>query len=475
MFIPLDDLDAAQVLLAAQEMTERQRAIDVEDLQLLARWAELHAADPMGAPGARRRWDNGGDRLVLVGGEGTPKVQELSLCELATARQVHLLRLRAMLADVLDLQHRLPRTWVVVKALGCDVWVARKVASLSRKLSEDVVHIVDAAVADAIAGESPGRVLELAEAKVIEADLAAHAARVETERRRRFVGLSKTNEHGLRHVIARIEAGDAVWIDAIVDRIADILASRPELRPDLPADLDGVSHDELRAVAFGWLARPEELAELLRSPDGPESASSETTSAKPRRPSQPKAVVYVHLHEAALAGAVGGVARVEDLGPMLYQQVTRLLGHADVDVTPVLDLADQTRVNAYEHPEAVKERAHLITVGEVFPHATRVSRKVDNDHPVPWDPDGPPGQTGDHNVAPLGRTHHRAKTHLPYRLRQLGPGKYLWTTPHGLHRHVDEAGTHVVDDLQANQLILGDALDLALEQIALEHGIALSS
>jgi hypothetical protein len=40
---------------------------------------------------------------------------------------------------------------------------------------------------------------------------------------------------------------------------------------------------------------------------------------------------------------------------------------------------------------------------------------------------------------------------------------------------VDEAGTHVVDDLQANQLILGDALDLALEQIALEHGIALSS
>ena len=401
-------------------------------------------------------------------------MQELSLCELATARQVHLLRLRAMLADVLDLQHRLPLTWAVVRALGCDVWVARKVASLSRKLSEDVVHIVDAAVAAAIAGESPGRVLELAEAKVIEADLAAHAARVEAERRRRFVGLSKTNEHGLRHVIARIEAGDAVWIDEIVDRVADILASRPELRPDLPADLDGVSRDELRAVAFGWLARPEELAELLRSPDGPESASPETTSEKPRRPSQPKAVVYVHLHEAALAGAVGGVARVEDVGPMLYEQVTRLLGHADVDVTPVLDLADQTRVNAYEHPEAVKERAHLINVGEVFPHATRVSRKVDNDHPVPWDPDGPPGQTGDHNVAPLGRTHHRAKTHLPYRLRQLGPGRYLWTTPHGLHRHVDEAGTHVVDDLQANQLILGDALDLALEQIALEHGIALS-
>jgi hypothetical protein len=70
---------------------------------------------------------------------------------------------------------------------------------------------------------------------------------------------------------------------------------------------------------------------------------------------------------------------------MRYQRVTRLLGHANVEVRPVRDLSDQTRVNAYEHPEAVKERGHLITVGEVFPHATRDSRKVDADHPVPWD------------------------------------------------------------------------------------------
>jgi hypothetical protein len=329
---------------------------------------------------------------------------------------------------------------------------------------------VDLAVADAIAGESPARVLELAEAKIIEADSAGHAARVEAERRRRFVGLSRTNEHGLRHVIARIEAGDAAWIDATVDRVADILASRPELRPDLLSDLEGVTRDELRAVAFGWLARPEDLAELLRHPEGlgPEGA------AKPARSSRPKAVVYVHLHQAALEGSAVGVARVEDLGPMLYQQVTRLLGHAEVKVQPVMDLSDQTRVNAYEHPEAVKQRAHLITVGEVFPHATRVSRKVDHDHPVPWDPHGPPGQTGDHNCAPLGRTHHRAKTHLAYRLRQLGPGDYLWTTPHGLHRRVDETGTHVLDDLQANEVLLGDALDSALEQVAAEHGIALS-
>ena len=46
MFTPLDELDATQVLLAAESMTERRRAIEVEDLELLARWADLHAADP---------------------------------------------------------------------------------------------------------------------------------------------------------------------------------------------------------------------------------------------------------------------------------------------------------------------------------------------------------------------------------------------------------------------------------------------
>lgn len=471
MFAPLDELDAQDVVLAAQAMTERRRAIEVEDLQLVARWADLHGADPMAGPGGRRRWDDGGDRLVQVGGEDTPLVQELCLCELAVARQVHTLRMRSMVADVLDLRHRLPLTWAVVEELGCEVWLARKVAAMSRHLSAAAVHLVDLAVADAIGGEAPGRVLSLAEAKIIEADTAAHQARLEAERRRRFVSLSRTDEHGLRHVIARVEAGDAVWIDAMVDRVADILAARPDLRPDLPADPEAISKDELRAVAFGWLARPEDLLDLLQHPDAPEQPPTDADGAPaPRRPAPRRsAVIYLHLHQAALEGT--GVARVEGLGPMIREQVTRFLGHANVTVKPVIDLADQIRVDAYEHPESVKERAHLITVGDVFPHATRISRHLDRDHPVPFDPGGPPGQTGDHNIAPLSRTHHRAKTHLAYRLDQLGPGEYVWTTPHGLHRHVDHTGTHVLDDQAANTLLLGDELDRALERLAAAHGI----
>lgn len=122
-------------------------------------------------------------------------------------------------------------------------------------------------------------------------------------------------------------------------------------------------------------------------------------------------------------------------------------------------------MNAYEHPASIKERMHLRTVGDVFPHASRVSRKVDMDHPEDYRRDGPDGQTGDHNAAPLGRTHHRAKTHLGYTLRQLGPDDYVWRTPHGLCRRVDATGTRPLEPEIAKELIRSAALHRALDRI----------
>ena len=169
----------------------------------------------------------------------------------------------------------------------------------------------------------------------------------------------------------------------------------------------------------------------------------------------------MHLHQAAIDGAEG-VGRVEGQGPRLLGQIKRLLGHAHVTLKPVIDLASAASVNAYEFPETVKERVHLRSPGEVFPHASRLSRKVDLDHPVPWDPGGPPGQTSDANCGPLGRTHHRAKTHLGYRVSQIGMSEYVWTTPHGLHRLVDARGTHRIDESEASALTGTDSLDRAL-------------
>lgn len=442
----LDDLDAAATLAAAEAALTERRAVQVRDLLLVLHWADLHSGDV-------EREVRGGDRLVDLGGDGTPRVQELSIHELAIARQTHPVSTRATMADVLDLQHRLPRVWAQVLELACEPWVATKVARMSRRLDRDQVELVDTAVADAL-GQSPGRVLAVAEAKIIEADTEAHLARLEEARRRRGVWLSRTDaETGSRSVFARVEPGDAVWVDATIERIADALLARPDVlrahHPDLPAALDDLTRDELRAIAFGWLARPDDVRALLDLPvvDVPRSPRHDV-------------VLYVHLHESALTGAATGVARVEGLGPMLLEQVTRLVGHAQVTVKPVVDLHERTSVSAYEFPTRVAERARLRCTGDVFPYAVStatMSGQYDNDHSVPYDPGGPPGQTGDHNIAPLGRSHHRARTHRGYRVEQLDDGTYLWTTPHGLRRLVDPSGTHVMT-----------ALDAALERVAAE-------
>jgi hypothetical protein len=244
---------------------------------------------------------------------------------------------------------------------------------------------------------------------------------------------------------------DAAWLDAIVDRVADALDARRDLVPDLSPDC---SRDQLRSVALGWLAHPEDVVALLAGEVAPRGHG-----AKARH-----AIVHVHLHQAALEGA-GPVARVEDVGPLLVDELAQLLGHARVTLAPVIDLSTSVSVNGYEHPESVKERTHLRCVGDVFPHASTVNRKTDMDHPDPFDANGPPGQTGDHNAAPLGRRHHRAKTHLAYRSQQLGLARYLWHTPHGLARLVDATGTRELDFAQAFALTHPGVLEAALERV----------
>ena len=488
------ELDAEQLLAESSTAVRERRAAEVRDLEVLAQWAAVHSADPTDGPDGRLA-RKVGNVLVPTGGEGTPGVQDFSLGEIALARGTGVTATANALADVMDLMHRLPLTWTVCKRAEAEIFVARRVAKLSRHLPLDRVGLVDAAIARIIARESGGRVLDVAEAKIIEADPELHQQRWEEEQRRRYVSLSRTDEAGLRTVIARVEAGDAVWVDATVARVAEIIAPQ---HPDLNAD-------EIRSVAFCMLARPAELLALLLEhtevdEDGSRQArpaedparpaedlddgrvSTSSTDGRPARTAPelflnralafpadlldalrstdltrlaPRCVLYVHLHESVLRGA-DGVARVEGLGAFTLAQLRDLLGRARVKVQPVVDLSDRVRTTAYEHPEKLKERVHLVTDGDYWPFATSTSRRVDYDHPTPYvDPGdgGPPGQTGTHNSGPLGRRHHRWKTHAGYRSRQCGQGRYVWLTPHGLGFLVDHTGTRRITRAEASMIL----------------------
>ncbi|WP_158648078.1 hypothetical protein [Nocardioides houyundeii] len=500
---PLDELDAAGVLERAECALVARRSVEVEDLRLVAQWALLHGSDPRDDPGA-----SGWDRLVDIGGEGTPRVRDLCLGELAVVRRVHGLSVRSAMADVLDLQWRLPRTWAVVLGLGCEPWLARRVASLSRRLGLVEVGVVDAAVAACIGGEAPARVLEVAEAAVIAADPAGHAARVEEQRRRRFVSLSRTDEHGLRHLVARVEAGDAVYVEAMVARVAEILATQHAQTANHSADQAAAqtgtagaaprpSRDELRAEALGWLARPAELLQLLlehTTPDQPDQPDQPTEPTDPQDPAEPTdpqdaadpqdgpvlsralafpadlltalrsidptrlrpaAVLYLHLTDHTLTHPETGVARVEGHGPVLATQLTGWLTHTHLTVKPVIDLAETITTTAYEHSPGLKERIRLLVgARDTFPYATGGSRRLDHDHPTPYRHGAPPGhppQTGTHNSAPLSRRHHQWKTHAGFHSRQIAPATYAWTTPHGHHYLVGPHGTRPLTNHQGQR------------------------
>ena len=472
MIDDLPDLDAAGLLARASEAVQARRLAEVDDLEVLAQWAAVHSTDPTDGPdgAAARRL---GNVLVQVGGDGTPGVQDFCLGEIALARGTGVMASRHALADVLDLQHRLPLTWAVCVRGECEVWVARRVAKLSRHLSLEAVGLVDSAMSRMIATESAGRVLEVTEAKVIEADPTLHDERADAERRRRFAHLGRTDEFGLRMLIARLDAGDAVAVEATVCRVAEIIEPRhPEATPD-----------ELRALAFAWLARPAELfALLLEHSDAAPDVEAEQDAGPASEPEPtpvtralafpadildalrtldltrltPRAVLHVHLHEAALHG-VDGVVRIEGFGPVTVSRLTELLARFDVKIQPVKDLSERVRYTAYEHPESLRDQVHLVTGGDYWPYASSTSRRVDLDHPTPYDHgagrEPPPDQTGSHNSGPLGRRHHRWKTHAGYRSRQCGEGRYVWLTPNGLAFLVDHAGTHRIHPEKARMIL----------------------
>ncbi len=65
--------------------------------------------------------------------------------------------------------------------------------------------------------------------------------------------LGRSSEHGLKLIIARTNAGDAIWFKATIDRMADILARQ--------GDTDPI--EVRRSKAIGILAQPAHALDLL--------------------------------------------------------------------------------------------------------------------------------------------------------------------------------------------------------------------
>jgi Domain of unknown function (DUF222) len=534
----LVELNAAATLAATEANEHTLITAETRRLELAAHWADLHPGDAV----PKSRFP-GAEHPVQLGGEGTPTVAEFAPAELGCSVRMPYGSACRLIADGLDLRHRLRQVWAAVQAGQVPVYQARRIATATRHLTIEQAGWVDDQLAPSLGAVPWGRLETLLETKIIEADPVGAEQRAAAAAQERFVRLGRSNEHGLKLIIARATAGHAIWFKALIDRIADILGRQ--------GDTDSV--DIRRSKAIGIIAQPAQALRLLcehqnddlDGPAEPADTAHEPTEddddeagfeeadqdpdptdvpepapehmdvseqdaeptdipeqdaeptdipeqdAKPAdSPDQvptagaveeeqptpdpageathrslhitpppfdpvrarPRAIIYVHLSEEAVR-AGGGVARVEEVGPILLNRLHALLGdECSIMVKPVIDLpAGHTPVDSYEIPARLREQLQLRYPADVFPYAAAVSRRIDQDHTIPYlspDKGGPPGQTGIGNLGPHVRRNHRQKTFGQWQVRQPEAGTWLWRSPHGRIYLVNATGTHPLSDTE---------------------------
>jgi hypothetical protein len=428
---------------------------ECQQLVLAATWADRHYLDPDGLD-----YHPLVERACAFGGEGTPEVSEYCAAELGALQGIGMWAARFLIADALDLRYRLPRLWDRVRTGGVRAWQARKIAEATRPLSWEAASNLDHALADTVGMMPWPRFRRILTAAILDADPELAAQRAERARTAQDV-LAFDSVDGLKTIVAKAAAGDAVWFMATVNRIAEILAARGDTDPI------GVR----RARAIGILARPAEALQLLidhqhdpdpadrHDPDATQHApdvtdhdvsdrqslSTRVPAAFDARAARPRVVLHFHLSDDALKHG-NGIVRPEHGQPLTVDQLVEFLAAAGcaVRVQPVIDPAGTAPVDGYEIPPRLRAAVRYWQVADVFPFGSCMSAGMDLDHTkayVPMDYGGPPGQTRLGNLGPMARPGHRAVTHGGWRKRQPEPGYYVFRSPQGYVYVVTNQGT----------------------------------
>jgi hypothetical protein len=162
------DLPEGDLLDRVDALHQHRRRTSAEILLLVSEFAKQHSPDTVDPITVRLP---GRQRPVRLGGEGTPLVAESAPAVLAARLQLSAYAGGRLVADVLDLEHRLPHLWARVRALEVDEQHARFVAKKTRDLTVEEAAYVDARIAPSADGRmSWTRFETLVEAAITAAD-----------------------------------------------------------------------------------------------------------------------------------------------------------------------------------------------------------------------------------------------------------------------------------------------------------------
>ena len=358
-----DRVSARSVLERAAAAMTAKRRVEVEVLESALAWAHAHVvtetdeaagwrSESIATPGSAAALF--GERPLPIGGTGTPLVAEFAVVELSGVLELSHEATLALLGDVLDLAHRLPLLWAMVRELRVPVRLGREAARASRDLDVAAVGHADRLLAWQPRRLNPHRVGVLVHEARLYADpdraIADHDAALDA---RRVDVRYDQGAPGTGEVFMVLDEADTVAFDHTVSTMAATIGSLGH-----PGSLD-----VRRAHAVGLLADPQAALDLLAAsdvadPDRPVDPDDDPAvciaddlahgRANPfRRPTvagsgaagQGEVVLVFHVTDRGLLDDRAGVARSPKLGQVLTGRQRSLL-HSAVWVTiqPVVDL-----------------------------------------------------------------------------------------------------------------------------------------
>ena len=258
--------DSHEVAAEAAACVRAERTAGCRLLVVAALWADHHPAD-----GILHRFTDlavAGEESARFGGDGTPEVAEFAPAELGLETGLSPNQARSLIADALDLRHRLPVLWARVQAGDVPAREARRVALRTRCLTIEQAKVVDRRVARYIGQLTWTRLENLLTAEILRVDRERVEQRTEDAKRFRSVRIGRGSEHGLTEVWMQLDTITALRLKAQLVQLAEVMMAHPDRLPAGVSSLGAQTKDEWEAVAVGM--HPAVALQVLASVDQPD-------------------------------------------------------------------------------------------------------------------------------------------------------------------------------------------------------------
>jgi hypothetical protein len=320
----------AAVLAAVQAEQGNAHRAEIRILELARDWAAMHEIDSS-SPLLF-------EQPARFTGKGVPEIGEFCVPELATVLHISSEAAGSLIADALELTHRLPRVWARVKAGKLAPWRARRIAARSICLPPEGAEYLDRHVAPFAHRVGIAQLDRLVEEALIRFDpeQAEKQRLAAADGRHVTIYTAQTDFNGTAHLDADLDLADALDLDAA---LSDGAARLAELGCE-------DSLDVRRAHALGELAR-----------------GTDPTLPLPSR----EVVLNVHVSDTTLdpdpANDQVHLARVENTRSFVsVDQVRTWCGTPGTTITvkPVIDLNEHLSGTAYETPDRLVEQCALV-------------------------------------------------------------------------------------------------------------------